>query len=172
MTRSSKTPVSPTGSTGTAASGEAAPPEDALALDRFICFSLYAASHAFNRVYKPLLDELGLTYPQYLVMVVLWEQDDRTVGAIGEALSLDSNTLTPLLKRLEAAGLLDRTRDKADERQVRVRLTNKGRMLREKASKVPQCLLEATGFDPRELATLNGQLGRLRQALNDASRKR
>ena len=104
-------------------------------LDDFLCFAVYSASHAFNRLYKPLLDELGLTYPQYLVMVTLWERDDRTVGEIGERLFLESNTLTPLLKRMEAAGLVSRSRDPADERQVRLRLTAEGKGLVEKARK-------------------------------------
>ena len=101
-----------------------AAPDDALRLGEFLCFAVYSASHAFNRVYKPLLDELGLTYPQYLVMVLLWEQDDQTVGSLGEKLFLESSTLTPLLKRLEALGYVKRTRDPVDERQVRVRLTD------------------------------------------------
>src|SRR5438874_8124185 len=96
--------------------------EDALRFSDFLCFAVYSASHAFNRVYKPLLDELGLTYPQYLVMVLLWEQDDQTVGSLGEKLFLESSTLTPLLKRLEALGQVKRNRDQVDERQVRVRL--------------------------------------------------
>src|SRR5258706_16439520 len=108
-------------------------PDDALRLGEFLCFAVYSASHAFNRVYKPLLDELGLTYPQYLVMVLLWEQDDQTVGSLGEKLFLESSTLTPLLKRLEALGYVKRTRDPVDERQVRVRLTERGRALRERA---------------------------------------
>src|SRR5260370_24247641 len=101
--------------------------DDALRLGEFLCFAVYAASHAFNRVYKPLLDELGLTYPQYLAMVLLWERDDQTVGSLSEKLFLESSTLTPLLKRLEALGHVKRTRDPADERQVRVRFTDKGR---------------------------------------------
>ena len=106
--------------------------DDALRLSEFLCFAVYSASHAFNRVYKPLLDELGLTYPQYLAMVLLWERDDQTVGSLGEKLFLESSTLTPLLKRLEALGHIRRTRDPNDERQVRVRLTDKGRAIRRK----------------------------------------
>lgn len=142
--------------------------DNPLALDRFICFSLYAASHAFSRVYKPLLDAIGLTYPQYLVMVVLWEHDDRTVGSIGDALSLDSNTLTPLLKRLQNAGLVDRTRDKADERQVRIRLTDAGRVLRQRALSIPPCIGEATGLDAAGLDRLNQALATLRRSLTAA----
>ena len=100
-----------------------------LRLDNQVCFAIYSTAHAFNRVYKPLLDRLGLTYPQYLVMLVLWERDDIAVKEIGERLYLDSGTLTPLLKRLEAADLVKRTRSTADERQVLIALTAKGRAL-------------------------------------------
>jgi DNA-binding MarR family transcriptional regulator len=141
-----------------------APPSDPK-LDDFLCFALYSASHAFNRLYKPLLDELGLTYPQYLVMVTLWERDDRTVGEIGEQLFLESNTLTPLLKRMEAAGLVSRSRDPADERQVRLRLTGDGRTLLDKARRVPPCVLEATGLTADEARSLTGQIGALRTRL-------
>src|SRR5258708_33918548 len=116
-------------------------PDDALKLGQFLCFAVYSASHAVNRVYKPLLDELGLTYPQYLAMVLLWEEDDQTVGSLCERLLLESSTLTPVLKRLEALGHVRRTRDPVDERQVRVRLTEKGRALRDKARGIPDCIL-------------------------------
>ncbi|OYW59211.1 MAG: MarR family transcriptional regulator [Bosea sp. 12-68-7] len=135
-------------------------------LSEFLCFALYSASHAFNRLYKPLLDELGLTYPQYLVMVTLWERDDRTVGEIGEQLFLESNTLTPLLKRMEAAGLVSRSRDPADERQVRLRLTDEGRALLDKARRVPPCVLEATGLTADEARSLTDQIGALRTTLS------
>ena len=135
-------------------------------LDDFLCFAVYSASHAFNRLYKPLLDELGLTYPQYLVMVTLWERDDRTVGEIGERLFLESNTLTPLLKRMETAGLVSRSRDPADERQVRLRLTAEGRGLVEKARKVPPCVLDATGLTADEARSLTDRIGTLRTALS------
>ncbi|HWU17783.1 MAG TPA: MarR family transcriptional regulator, partial [Devosia sp.] len=102
-----------------------------------LCFAVYAAGHAFNRFYKPRLDALGLTYPQYLVFLVLWEGDDLTVKALGERLLLDSGTITPLLKRLEARGLVVRRRDAEDERQVRVLLTDAGRALREQALSIP-----------------------------------
>src|SRR5436190_22787125 len=101
-----------------------------LLLGNQLCFAIYSTAHAFNRVYKPLLDALGLTYPQYLVMLILWEREGPSVSEIGERLHLDSGTLTPLLKRLEAAGLVRRARDPADERQVRIALTLKGRALR------------------------------------------
>lgn len=135
-------------------------------LSEFLCFALYSASHAFNRLYKPLLDELGLTYPQYLVMVTLWERDDRTVGEIGEQLFLESNTLTPLLKRMEAAGLVSRSRDPADERQVRLRLTGEGRTLLDKARSVPPCVLEATGLTAEQARELTDQIGALRTTLS------
>ena len=113
-----------------------------LRLDNQICFAVYSAAHAFNRVYKPLLDRLGLTYPQYLVMLSLWERDGVPVKDIGERLFLDSGTLTPLLKRLEAAGLVKRTRSTEDERQVLIALTPQGQALKEKARTVPQSILE------------------------------
>lgn len=112
-----------------------------LRLDQQLCFPLYAASNLMTRLYRPLLDELGLTYPQYLVMLVLWEASPSTVSALGERLRLDSGTLTPLLKRLEAAGLVRRTRDAADERRVLVSLTDNGRALRDQAEDVPHRLV-------------------------------
>ena len=114
------------------------PPE--LLLDNQLCFALYSASLAMTKLYKPLLDTLGLTYPQYLVMLVLWETAPRTVKALGQALDLDSGTLTPLLKRLEAAGFVTRRRDAQDERKVQIELTDAGRALREKAAEVPAAL--------------------------------
>lgn len=107
--------------------------ETRLDLDEYLCFALHSAAQAVGRANKPLLDQLGLTYPQFLVMLVLWTEDDQTVGSIGDRLFLESNTLTPLLKRLEAAGYIHRARDTADERQVRIRLTERGLALREKA---------------------------------------
>ena len=140
-------------------------PDGALRLGEFLCFAVYSANHAFNRVYKPLLDELGLTYPQYLAMVLLWEQDDQTVGSLGEKLFLESSTLTPVLKRLEALGHVKRTRDPVDERQVRVRLTERGRALRQKARDVPGCILDASGLELDELLRLQGEIVALRSAL-------
>jgi DNA-binding MarR family transcriptional regulator len=140
-------------------------PNAALRLSEFLCFAVYSANHAFNRVYKPLLDELGLTYPQYLTMVLLWEQDDQTVGSLGEKLLLESSTLTPVLKRLEASGHVNRTRDPIDERQVRVRLTEKGRAMREKARGIPDCILEASGLRIDELHRLQREIISLRTAL-------
>lgn len=136
-----------------------------LRLDDFLCFAVYSAGHAFNRFYKPLLDELGLTYTQYLAMVLLWEEDRRTVGQLGEKLFLESNTLTPLLKRLEVMGYVVRTRDAADERVVRVRLTEKGRALREKAADVPRCVLDATRLEGADAVRLTRELVQLRARL-------
>jgi MarR family transcriptional regulator, organic hydroperoxide resistance regulator len=136
-----------------------------LKLDEFLCFAVYSANHAFNRVYKPLLDELDITYPQYLVMVLLWEHDDKTVGELGERLFLESNTLTPLLKRLEALGYIKRSRDPADERQVRVRLTETGRTLRAKALHIPGCILAASGLDAKKAKQLLAGIAALRHTL-------
>lgn len=138
---------------------------DPLRLDEFLCFAVYSANHAFNRVYKPLLDALGLTYPQYLVMVTLWSDEGQTVGQIGEKLLLETNTLTPLLKRLEGAGLLRRVRDAQDERQVRIHLTEQGRALREEAAAVPQALGRCIGRDREEIARLTRELASLRDTL-------
>jgi len=136
--------------------------DSSLHLDNQLCFALYSASLATAKLYKPLLDPLGLTYPQYLVMLVLWEQDDRMVSELGERLYLDSGTLTPLLKRMEAAGWLHRLRDAADERRVRVHLTPAGRALREQARGIPACLLQQVGGTLAELEALTRQLQQLR----------
>src|SRR6266481_7194986 len=140
-------------------------PDGTLKVGEFLCFAVYSANHAFNRVYKPLLDELGLTYPQYLAMVLLWEQDDQTVGSLGEKLFLESSTLTPVLKRLEASGHVKRTRDPDDERQVRVRLTERGRAIRKKAREIPGCILEASNLEIDELLRLQNEIVALRSAL-------
>src|SRR6478735_792360 len=137
-------------------------------LDNQICFAVYSAAHAFNRVYKPLLDRLGLTYPQYLVMLVLWERDDVPLKDIGEKLFLDSGTLTPLLKRLEAQGLIRRTRSTEDERQVLIALTPKGRELREEARAVPQAILSNSACSVGELVAMKNELVSLRDRLNAA----
>jgi len=139
-----------------------------LALDEFLCFAVYSLGHAFNRAYKPLLEALGLTYPQYVAIVELWERDDRTVSELGGKLLLDSGTLTPLLKRLEAAGLVQRARDAEDERQVRIRLTRAGLALKEKARAIPEAILCAAGQPRPELRALNQELLRLRDQLNQA----
>lgn len=134
----------------------------ALLLDNQLCFALYAASRAVVRAYQPLLQPLGLTYPQYLVMLVLWEEDGPSVKELGGRLELDSGTLTPLLKRLEAHGLVRREGDAEDERVVRVRLTDEGRALRRKAARVPEKLLCALEpYSLREVASLRKQLREL-----------
>ncbi len=140
--------------------------DDTLKLDDFPCFAVYAAGHAFTRVYKPLLDALDLTYPQYLVMVTLWQKDRQTVGQIGAQLYLESSTLTPLLKRLEAAGLLARQRNAADQRQVHVALTEQGRALRAKAGQVPSCVFAAAGGNMEALSHLTKELTQLRTILD------
>ncbi len=144
----------------------ALPSDPALLLDNQLCFALYSASLAMTKLYKPLLDDLGLTYPQYLVMLVLWEGDGLMVSELGQRLGLDSGTLTPLLKRLEAAGLLRRTRDPADERQVRVSLTAKGRDLKARAADARHEVACATGLPPAEIDALKEQIERLREALH------
>lgn len=145
--------------------------DDLLQLEKFLCFSVYSASHAFNRIYKPLLDVLGLTYPQYLVMVALWQEDDQSVRSIGEKMYLESSTLTPLLKRLEAAGLVSRKRDPKDERSVRVSLTEDGKALRTKAEEIPTCILEATGLDLETAKRLNRDLRTMRDQLEAGAKK-
>lgn len=134
---------------------------DASPLDGFLCFAAYSTSLAFNRLYKIVLDELGLTYPQYLVIVALLHRDGQTVSEIGEQLFLESNTLTPLIKRLESAGLVTRRRDSADERVVRVSLTAQGRGLADRIACVPSDVLKATGMTVEELVALQKGLSRL-----------
>jgi DNA-binding MarR family transcriptional regulator len=143
----------------------------ALNLDEFLCFEVYSANHAFNRVYQPLLDKLHLTYPQYLVMVLLWERDGQTVGELGERLSLESNTLTPLLKRLETADYIKRGRDPADERQVRAQLTEKGRRLRAKALHIPGCILAASDLDAKTAKQMTTGIATLRRTLENYNPK-
>jgi DNA-binding MarR family transcriptional regulator len=138
---------------------------DWLALDRQLCFALYATSLAMTKLYKPQLAPLGLTYPQYLVLLVLWETDDQIVSALGERLSLDSGTLTPLLKRLESNGLLQRQRDARDERRVRVRLTPSGLAMRSRAMAIPQQIACATQCDLAEISQLTQRLTQLRGQL-------
>jgi DNA-binding MarR family transcriptional regulator len=139
-----------------------------LLLGNQLCFAVYSTAHAFNRVYKPLLDRLALTYPQYLVMLALWEHDGVPVKDIGERLFLDSGTLTPLLKRLEAAGLVKRTRSTEDERQVLIALTPKGQALREKARAVPEAILAASACSVSQLSAMKNDLIALRDQLNAA----
>lgn len=137
-------------------------------LPDMICFALYSANHAMQRVYAPLLSEMGLTYPQYLVLLTLWQNDGQTVGALGRALQLESNTLTPLLKRMEAQGLLMRSRDAKDERQVRVKLTDTGRALRDKAGEVMRCIFESCGMEAEQLFALRDAINGLRDRLQQA----
>lgn len=137
----------------------------ALLLDNQLCFALYSASLAMTKLYKPLLEVLGLTYPQYLVMLVLWEQEGLTVSALGERLSLDSGTLTPLLKRMELSGLLGRQRSCEDERRVEVTLTPAGRKLKAKAADIPACVVQTTGCPVPELRALTQQVQSLRDSL-------
>jgi len=136
-----------------------------LQLDNQLCFALYSASLAMTKLYKPLLDELGLTYPQYLAMLALWESDGLSVSELGQRLHLDSGTLTPLLKRLEAAGLIARIRAVEDERRVHISLTAAGRKLRSRAEKIPGCVLEAAECSIADLVQLTRQVQGLRDRL-------
>jgi DNA-binding MarR family transcriptional regulator len=130
-----------------------------------MCFPLYAASNLLTRLYRPILSELGLTYPQYLVMLVLWERSPQPMSALGEQLYLDSGTLTPLLKRMEAAGLVTRERDSVDERRVFIALTPKGEDLRAEAICIPRRLAEGTGFTPQLAENVRTAVGELISAL-------
>ncbi|HTR08652.1 MAG TPA: MarR family transcriptional regulator [Paraburkholderia sp.] len=132
-------------------------------LSDFLCFAVYSTNLAFGKAYKPMLEELGLTYPQYIAIVALWEEDDQTVSGLGEKLFLESNTLTPMLKKLEAMGYLERRRDPEDERQVRVSLTKNGRRLREKCLKMD--LTDATALAPEDFVKLQKQIVTLRNNL-------
>ena len=145
---------------------ENSPSPAALRLDNQVCFALYSASLAMTKLYKPLLDDIGLTYPQYLVMLVLWEQDGITVSELGERLYLDSGTLTPLLKRLEASGHIRRARDAQDERRVRIALTPQGLGLSDQAERIPHCVLESSQCTLPELVALTSQLKTLRERLS------
>jgi DNA-binding MarR family transcriptional regulator len=136
-----------------------------LLLDNQLCFALYSASLAMTKLYKPLLDELGLTYPQYLVMLALWESDGLMVSELGQKLSLDSGTLTPLLKRIESAGWVARIRNVADERRVHIHLTAAGRKLKARAAKIPGCVLAATQCSVPEVLELTRQVRGLRERL-------
>ena len=136
-----------------------------LQLDNQLCFALYSTSLAMTKFYKPLLEELKLTYPQYLAMLVLWERDGLMVSELGERLFLDSGTLTPLLKRLEASGFITRVRDVHDERRVHIRLTAEGRKLKIRAAKIPACVAEASQCSIPELVALTQQVQALRSRL-------
>lgn len=134
-------------------------------LDGQLCYAVYSAGIAIQRIYKPLLDKMGLTYPQYLVLNVLWREDSQTVGGIAEKLALEPSTLTPLLKRLEVAGFLGRVRNPDNERQVVVALTERGRQLQNTSGCLGESLLAASGQSPAELAELNTQIRQLRDAI-------
>ena len=136
-------------------------------LGEFLCFAIYSANLAFGKAYKPILEELGLTYTQYITIIALWEQDNQTVGGLGEKLFLESNTLTPILKKLEVLGYLRRQRDPGDERQVLVNLTEEGRRLREKAFNIN--LMQATGLTPEEFPKLQNAVVTLRNNLIKAT---
>ena len=141
------------------------PASEMLQLDNQLCFALYSTSLAMTKLYKPLLDKLELTYPQYLVMLVLWQNDGLMVSALGERLFLDSGTLTPLLKRMETAGWLTRQRDVQDERRVTIRLTSAGRSLQAQAERIPGCILDASQCALPELISLTQQVQALRERL-------
>lgn len=139
-----------------------------LTLDEHLCYSIYSASLAIGRAYKPLLDTLGITYPQYLVLNVLWEETPQSVGSIAERLMLESSTITPLLKRLEAAGLVARTRNPSDERQVLIELTPKGRDLRRETGCIPERLLSTSGLTLDTLQSLNAEVRAMRDSIVEA----
>ena len=143
-------------------------PCESLMLDNQLCFALHSTSLLMTKVYKPLLQALGLTYPQYLAMMVLWEEDGLTVGEISSRLLTDPGSLTPLLKRLEVEGVLSRTRSREDERVVVVELTDAGRALQEKAMGIPQCILGASGLELDQLLKLQADLIALRSNLQNA----
>lgn len=140
-------------------------PNPAQQLENQLCFALYSASLAMTKLYKPMLDSLGLTYPQYLVMLVLWEADGPSVSNLGERLNLDSGTLTPLLKRMEAAGWLARQRSTEDERRVHVWLSPTGQQLQAQAAFIPECVLTKSGLPLGELVSLNRKVQQLRDAM-------
>jgi DNA-binding MarR family transcriptional regulator len=138
-----------------------------LDLDDFLCFSIYSANHAFNRLYQPLLRKINLTYPQFIVMILLWKQNNQTVGEIAEKLHLQTNTLTPLLKRLEALGYVARARDPEDERQVRVKLTEASHALRLRTSEIVAKVRDSTGIPGDEMTELVEKTKALREALEN-----
>jgi DNA-binding MarR family transcriptional regulator len=138
-------------------------------LDALLCFAVYSTGLAFNRVYRRPLERLGITYPQYLVMAALWSEDDLSVGELGKRLSLDTNTLTPLVKRIEAMGLVTRRRSTADERRVTVALTDKGRTMRSEVGAVMACIAEAAGLPETEVVRLTDEIRALRSNLERAA---
>nr|WP_299504467.1 MarR family transcriptional regulator [uncultured Rhizobium sp.] len=145
-------------------------PDDDAGVAGMLCFSLYSASHAFTQLYRPLLDKLGLTYPQYLVMISLWNRDGQNVKELGKTLFLDSSTLTPLLKRLNVADLITRTRNPQDEREVLLHLTEKGLALQEQAGDVMHCIGEVAALDEEALETLRSTIDGLRIRLHASTK--
>jgi MarR family transcriptional regulator, organic hydroperoxide resistance regulator len=150
-------------------SGTGTAPEQRL--DNQLCFAIYAAAHTFAQAYKPFLEPQGLTYPQYLVLLELWERDEQTVKQLGEPLFLDSGTLTPMLKRMEAAGWITRRRDAVDERAVRISLTEKGCVFRDKAREIPAAMMCASGLDMAGLGALRNKIKRVANELRGNSAK-
>ncbi len=146
------------------------PRSEAAKLADFLCFAVYSANLAYSRVYKPVLDELGLTYPQYITIIALWEEDQQTVKGLSEKLFLEPSTMTPMLKRLEAMGYLRRTRDSEDERNVRIALTDAGRRLREKGFGYGEVTMKASGLTPEEFPILQKAVVKLRDNLVKAGR--
>lgn len=142
-----------------------------LQLKEFLCFSIYSATHAFSRMYQPLLRGLDLTYPQFIVMILLWERDGQSVGELGRKLLLQSNTLTPMLKRLETLSYIKRSRSSTDERQVSIHLTEAGRKLRLRACDIVQSVRKATGLPEKQFKELKDGVDALRKALESASSK-
>ncbi|ANE78069.1 MarR family transcriptional regulator [Mycobacterium adipatum] len=138
-------------------------------LSDFLCFAVYSANLAYGKAYKPILDEIGITYTQYLAIVALWEEDHQTVGGLGDKLFLESNTLTPILKRLEAMGYLTRRRSAEDERQVLISLTDAGRALREQGLEMD--LVAATGLSPEEFSAMRRGIVKLRDNLREHARE-
>ncbi|TBR39954.1 MULTISPECIES: MarR family winged helix-turn-helix transcriptional regulator [Dyella] len=145
-------------------------PTNPLLLDQQLCFALYAASRAVTATYRPLLDDLGLTYPQYLTLLVLWEQDGLTVRELGQRLQLDSGTLTPLLKRMAQSGLVVRERRRSDEREVEIRLTDDGRALRQRAESIPACMAQRLCLTGEDMQRLRDQLKELTAQLSPQAR--
>jgi MarR family transcriptional regulator, organic hydroperoxide resistance regulator len=153
------------GRTKTPGTGKAVGANEAEGLNDLLCFSVYTTSHAFTRMYQPLLREFNLTYPQFITLIALWERDSQTVSELGEKLFLQSNTLTPMLKRLASLRYIVRTRDLADERQVRITLTDTGRKLERRAAEVIRNVRVGTGLDDAKASELVDELKRLRSSL-------
>lgn len=142
-----------------------------MTLDELLCFTVYSTNNLINRIYAPHLKQIGLTYPQYLVLTVLWEEDHLTVGEIGKKLYLETNTLTPLLKRIEAQGLITRTRSKQDERQVCISLTKAGRAKQKDSFCIPEAIIDHIDYDLPQIEGLNAQLKLLRAAVSDSQKR-